>query len=437
MPKLRSHTVELLFARHRNCILLLPKPGTARAPSARMKSNLSSPKVIVALAAVMALSACSQTKQLEEMHDSTASMDATTKTMNSNLEDTNTKMGGMDEKIGGMATQMGGMNERMESMDGKMGSMDGKMTGMNAGMQELKDLTSGLCHGSSQALPLQARQMTLNQMDRATSGNDKVAWAVTYVMGFDFQAWPLCNSSEGERDLMMDDAIQEFFHVMHRYDSGRKMPNPFVVSAAEGADAQDLAFNLMSVALSYANRQQLEHKRKNPTAPVYTFLSIMKESLTAGAQVDAGKRAASTLKPYQSNLLANKEMAVRLLQARQSASLAIVLGFAKDAKSAGVGNLVSLINNRYLSGLTGAAKWNFEIDRWNSSQLQMYGKFLEDALDARAFLRSIGVKPVLNTNLAALVDGMTPVVSSKATKAKTTPEFNAFLQKLKKVQTEI
>lgn len=319
---------------------------------------------MLGLAALGLLSdGCTQTKQLEEMHDSTAEMNHTTQKMND-----------------------------------RMGN--------------LRDVTSGLCRGSSQALPLQARQMTLNQMDRAVAPEDKINWAVTYVQGFDFQAWPLCESSPSEIDHMLDDAVLEFFQVIQRYDSGHRIPNPFVAAGASGADAQDLAFNMLSTALGFVNRQQLDNRDKNASAPVYSFLSIIKESLSAGVKLDKGELRLSDLKQYQIDVLANKGIAVKLLQARQSMSLAIVLSFAKKVTVSSVGNLVQMAKDRYLSRWVGGThKWRFRIDDWNQAQLKNYGKFVNDAVEARAILKEIGVKPELDPSLAALIGGMTASTS--------------------------
>lgn len=337
-------------------------------------------KTVIALSAVLAIAACSQTKQLEEMHDSTKQMNDTTRDMNKTTSD----------------------------LDAKMGT--------------LKEITKGLCRGSSQALPLQARQMTLNQMDRAVRGLDKINWAVTYVEGFDFQVWPLCQTSESEVDHMLDDAVLEFFQVIQRYETGR-LPNPFVEaantdasgSAIDDNDAKDLSFNTLAVALNFVNRNQLDHHDANPAAPVYSFLSVIEETLKEGVKVERGEKSLADLKPYQRDLLANRDVAVKLLQARQQAETAIVVGAASRVAVGSMKNTLNMALDRYIKLLKIEAKpWTFIADSWNEAMIDRNTKFLKDAVETRSFLKSIGVAPQMDANLVRLTKGMQPLMTKGA-----------------------
>ena len=161
--------------------------------------------------------ACQQTKQLKEMHDSTADMQKSTQ-------------------------QMGSDMSHLKSMTGS-----------------LKEYTLGLCRGSRQSFGESARDELLKKiLDVAVDPADKISEAGRYMMAFEFQARLVCGEAlPMELDNLYGDATNEFFKSLQRFNTGKPV-KPLIEKgsiAKEGENEKNLevSFNAMAAALSLLN----------------------------------------------------------------------------------------------------------------------------------------------------------------------------------------
>lgn len=399
---------------------------------------------IAMLLALLMLAGCGMTKDMSEMHDTTKHMDDTT----TDMDNTTKKMSDTTSNMSTTTNHMSGTTDHMASTtDGMAATTNGMAATTNTLLtktNQLLQITHGLCNGSSQALPLQAREKTLDKLDQARTPKEKMSWAVTYAEGFDFQVWPLCQSTQEQVDNMLDDAVQELFQVLDRYNSGRDIPailTPEWLRALQSdgdLDVKDLDFDVFAAALTYTNRHQRDYKVLNPSAPFYSFYSIIRDALLLEQKVKKGEVSIKSLKDYQIDIQQNHDMAVRLLQARQLMSMAIVLNFANDQAVTDVTSVFGRIGDRVFGQLTGGTEyiWHFNIDKWNEAQELRYTEFLQNAIDTRALLKQLGIKPAVNPNLRALVGGMTPVSKAKLGGAALA-ERKSFEATLKRLQQSL
>jgi hypothetical protein len=247
-------------------------------------------------------------------------------------------------------------------------------------------------------------------MDRAVRAPDKLNWAVTYVEGFDFQAWPLCKPTHDEVQSLLHDGAQEFFQVIQRFDSGRKNLNVFADKADSVKNGQDLSFNTISAVIGFVNHQQVDNKRKNPKAPIYTMFSLIRDSLLINQKLDKGEIGLDDLKEYQYDIILNKELAIKVLQASQSTSISAVVNFANGAAENDIQSLLGRVTDRLFTNFTHQTyAWKFDANKWNMVQLDRYSKLMRTAVEVRQLLRELGVAPELNANLRSLAKGMTPI----------------------------
>ena len=358
----------------------------------------------------LTLAACSQARQLTEMHDSTAAVSDTTKQMNDSVHETNKDMG---KVVGSLEAT----NTGMQSVDSKLTLMNTSLDGMKSQLQNLSSTTSGLCQGSRQALALQSRDQLLDDVESlAADSSAKIALAGKYFKAFEFQAWGICGTaSPEEREILMGQGAQEFFFTIQRFVNEGDTVHPRAQTSLDSghiinnAANKDASFNAVSVTMHLLNHlQELKLKELAGQAQPVSMYSMIKDSLALESKVNAGSVASANLKDYQRIVLQNRPTAIRLLQARQNMMLAIYLKKVKELVvgfGAGVPDSIAII----------AAKlntpWKFSIDKLSVVELQELTTFLNASMETRQFLKSNGLPLGSDEDLQALAKTMN-VVSS-------------------------
>ena len=314
--------------------------------------------MVSGLAAVMALSACSEVKKVSEMHDATVKMSDTTEKM----KDTT-----------------GEMNTTTTEMNKKMGSLQQRT-------DELKVVTDELYDTLRQGDSLKLRRDGYEAVLKGATAFKKFSEAGKYFMSFEFQLWNnLGQDVEVEkRDTLAQQAAQEFFTEIEdlaaRDNSINVManPKPNDINSEENRAA---SFNALAMVLHYTNRKEVRSEKLNKVEPISMY-SIMEEALLAPRDKEQ--------KSYIREIQAHEDKAVQLLQARYNMfPLVFIDSITKIANK----SLLGKAKDAYLG-------WDFEIDTLSATQLEyLRNEVLVHSVSAKKLLLKIGKKPVLDKKI--------------------------------------
>lgn len=272
--------------------------------------------------------------------------------------------------------------------------------GMKANTEELYD-------ASRQGTALQLRREAMRQLPLASSSGSKVAEAGKYMMSFEYQLWNGAGQDAlpGKRDELMKDAVTELFRDLMEFDSGTELSDPTAQFDGEphSHNNKDAVFNALAVALQQVNRKQEEMHRARPDVPLVSMLTLIQTALAEEKDINEGRIAADKISPVSSVVLANKALAVRLLQARQQFIPFVFLAetsplgkvkFAKNAglfsKAKGAWALASVTGGLAKALVTG---WTLDLDRLNLPQTLEFLHYFKAADATREFLVKTGLEP--------------------------------------------
>lgn len=374
----------------------------------------------------LALTACQQTNQLKEMHDTTAEMNQTTKKMeesvrqtNDHLEDTSVDIKATNQNLEKMLTLTETLAQKMDTLPELSRKTD-----------ELSRITSGLCQGSRQALAEQSRNPLLDGLTyTAVTPADKIEHAAKYFKAFEYQAWGICGTQDlTEREVLMGSGSHEFFFAVQRYMTDKALPEIITDvkmtvdgKAQQGDTNKDANFNSLALTLHMTNHlQELmlaknkkeveESKGKTRAIAPVTMLSMIVDSLALNGAVNAGQIEVADLKEHQKIVLENRTAAIRLLQARHNMMAAVFLSKFEDQIT--LGTKVQVALEKIKKGLGGKAE--VSVDRFSVVQLEELMTFLRASLQTRAALAKIGIQPVVDGKLKLVFTVLSPVSQTKS-----------------------
>ncbi len=350
----------------------------------RFKNFAITTSILLALS----LSACDMKKQMSEMHDSTVEMNDTTKKMNSTTE--------------GMHTTMQGMEKTTEGMDGKMKGMNETMGGMNAIMQDMSEQTNELYDAAKLGDSSMQRRAALEALGKATASGRKITEAVKYFISFEYQLYSGIgqDKSEEKRKHLMYEATLEFFKDVTEFLTKEDVPQPLTQAEKGGDENKEASFNALAVSLHKLNRKQEEYLQKNKLKEEDS-LSMYKAIVSALAKkkaIDEGQLKLSELADYEREVLNNEEVAVKLIQARNNFTAAILLGGVSDIQK---GNII--LGQNAKAGAMFLAKWDVNLAKINKVQSETAVKYIAAILGTHKFLKEIGIEPVYNSTLVKIL----------------------------------
>ncbi len=350
----------------------------------------------------LSLSACDMKKQLTEMHDSTGEMNETTKKMNSTTEGMHSTMQGMEKTTEGMDGKMKGMNETMGGMDKKMGDMNETMGGMNTIMQDMSEQTNELYDAAKLGDSSMQRRAALEALARATASGRKITEATKYFISFEYQLYSGIgqDKSEEKRKHLLYEATLEFFKDVTEFLTKEDVPQPLTQAEKGGDDNKEASFNALAVSLHKMNRKQEEYLKKNKLKEEDS-LSMYKIILSALAKkkaINGGQSKLDEIDDYEREVLNNEEVAVKLIQARNNFTAAILLGGISDIQKGTV-----VLGQNAKAGAMYIGKWDVNLEKINKVQSETAGKYIASILGAHKFLKEIGIEPVYNPTLLKIL----------------------------------
>lgn len=403
--------------------------------------------VISSLAILLLFSACSEKKQLTEMHDATVDMngkmDQLHKTTSDGMRDTINKM----EQLHQTTTE--GMQETVKGMKQSVALTASVLDTSN----ELGDLSK---HGAS----VEGRNNRLKNILEDATLENKVTHAAIYFKSFEYQFWQGSgqDASLKKRQHLIDEAAAEFFRAIAEFNNGSPLVNPFAtpgVPLISDYGNREAIFNAFALTLHELDRKQEEMLRKYPEIKPVSMLSIIKDALTAEKDINSGKIPVEEISEATHMVLTNKDVALKLLQARLNFALSVficsvsklktaqnmTLDQATEAigakslfpKTALVYDTVSKLWNSstasssaapktfgQVSTAVGASfvpkaielqnmknnKWTVDMDKFNLSQLIMFQRYLGLVKKTQILLVEIGEKVQINEEVGLVLANM-------------------------------
>lgn len=365
-----------------------------------------SKNVVLVLLCLVAV-ACAEQKKLNEMHDSTLEMNDTTKELLGVSQE-------MKQTTGKLFEVSSDMRETTQEVVKVSKEMNTKMDEMKVRTVEVARTTDELYDSSRQGVSLQLRREALDALLRAQSGGKKAEEAAAYFMSFEFQLWTAWGPDQTveKRDELAHNAVAEFLKALHEFSVKGEVA-PFAESSGDQGDLhsednKQASFNALAAAVHRLNRKQEEMLQRNPQYQAISMHSLLVDSLKLEKDVNEGRVALETLKAYQREVLVNKEIVLRLLQARHNYIPVIFL--SKVLPQEGVRARWKAGLNYYLNW---GASWKLDLDQLNLTQLKEYARYLQASLATRQSLRDLGVEPAVDGTLAAFMKGAKPTTEGK------------------------
>lgn len=374
----------------------------------------------VLLASSASLLACTQLKQMTEMHDATVEMRDSTREMNGRMKD---------------------MGNDTKSMGGTTNNMDSRMSTMGVTTEDLRDL-------SKQGVTLQIREQTLDKVFNAQSQVEKLSKAAKYFMSFEYQ---LFNGKEPHFEELRQEqaasAAREFMREIQRFVHA-DTANVVAIASPEAIEKlkakpdyaplipqveRDSNINAFAVAMHVLNPRQEEMLRDGKAKKLSMYIMIQ-DAFQANAEIEAGKKRPEDFPAYVAEIRSFLDIAAVLLRARANA-----LGAMSLARVSTV--LTSADPMLRLQEMTEG--WTFETDKANSKVIRDAALYLDASVKTLDFMKSVSVdadevgssKPLFAK--AKQTDEMQKALKTATqvtSRAKLTERDAAFVEFLEKVE---
>lgn len=383
---------------------------------------------------VLFIGACDVRNELKEMHQNTKKMEAhtakmvditekmeqTTSKVNQSVEATNKEMVDTKGNITKMVDKMDHLSATTDELKTKITEVkevaDEKMSGLQAGFDQTYD---GLRQGDSSV----ARRDAMRELINVKSHEKKLAEAGLYFAAFEFQLFNGIglDKADSRREKLVLGAVEQFFKDIYEVYNYESEVNPFADPDLGDAANREASFNAMAAALHKDNPKQEEAlfqlKESRGDLEVVHFLKIIKEALSLKKDLAEGKLKLAEMSPIHKQVLANEDVAIKLLQARWSFLLVSALDKNVHFKKGGG------VYKYLVSGWKLMTKWNLDFSKLNKVELSEQHLYLKKSFEIREFLHQLGVTTKNYFLTKFFIDRMNP------TKMETLDEESQVLAK--------
>lgn len=303
---------------------------------------------------------CSEQEKLNDMHDSTVNMEKTTRDMSANTVK---------------------MKDQTESLE--------KLT------RNVKVITDELYDALRQGNSLQLRREAYESLLKAPTFFKKLSEAAKYFMSFELQLWNELgqDATPEKREILKQQAAQEFFLEVEELALRDGSVNPTHTADPGNIDSEknrSAAFNALAVTMHQINRKQLRTLKALPVEKTVSMYSIMEGALLLPKDQAQTSGAAR-------EVLVHEARAIQLLQARYNVFQMIFVEAVGDLSS-----------KNFLQQMKMALDgWEFDGAKLSPTAAEyLISDVLNHALSAKNLLVKLGHKPVLDSTLAKLLNGM-------------------------------
>lgn len=405
-------------------------------------------QTVCGIALVVSAMGCGEVDRLHGMQDQMKTMDKTTKHMDQTTSDLN----------GGT---MKHLQDSTDHLDAKMTSLEAKIEDMDQKTTGLSDVMGNVADTGRQGGSADLRMKLLDRMEAKQEIGTKVAMAAIYYASFEEQLWSGVgeDDSDEKHQSLMYQAVHEFFGDIREYLPKDLAPNPVAQVGPHDEIRSDINkqanLNALSAAMGWNNRKQAEAVKKHRLNSTASMFDMIADSLRAGKDLAAGRIEKSSLPPYQEEVLANKPIAIRLIENRLNFLPMFVMAelMPYSALSSTVGSSILPQRQASLEGawaklMSGHAmasakeavdaietfgkatakeglmvyanqpsQWQVMIDKMDEPAISRLSGYLQEYQDTKALAQAVGLPTELDPRVKAFVKGLSYVTQGHGTAA--------------------
>jgi hypothetical protein len=328
-----------------------------------------SPKLPVLLSLAL-LTACSATKDMDNMSKTTQDMSAKTSAMAdttshlastndsvlSSIKDTNTTAKDTDASVKASTTAV----------------QQSSISVAQSTVQTTKIATSEQFiygDGRQSSSLVDRKQLLLPALENALKMPNKTDNAAEYFSSFEYQLWKNNGADDSAKlDQLQAQAMQEFTDTLQDY-----LPTDFP-KIPDLKSKDKTTENLFALAVT---AQQINPNAVQNTVPM---IQLIEQGLLLNTQLNAGKIAENSLKDYQRIVLRNYQLLVYFVQVRENYLAAMALAQVSNVAEASDIELAKEL-------ITG---WKPAIDGLNLEQIVTYGSWMAAATAEGNYLTTLG-----------------------------------------------
>lgn len=324
---------------------------------------------------VATLAGCTVTKNLDQMHDATVKMSDTTDKMKDDTDQMKT------------STQ-----------------------NLQTDTEHLQKETDELYNALRQGNALQLRRDGFDAVLKGPTMFKKLSDAGTYFMAYEVELWTNTGEDAGEdqRNILAQQATQEFYMQMEGLAPRDNSVDPTAQPDPKDFDSQKnrtASFNAFAAAAHQVNRKQADVLAANGGYQAISMLSLTEEALSAEKSLNKGTANLGTRELYIHEVLVHKDKAIQLMQTRYNFLPMMFIDGVTQISDKGLFGKLEILEGG----------WTCDMTKMNIEQVKFFeNEVLGQAIEARNFLKSIGVKPVMNSTVIKLLNNMKLVAGSKS-----------------------
>jgi hypothetical protein len=294
------------------------------------------------------------------------------------------------------------------SVRSQLDDMHGATLQMNKNTDEMNDRTKRLADSTDRLLnsmgemyaslkqgdSLASRRAAWKAMVEEKDINRKFSEAGKYFLAFEYQLWSGIGQDTPEmREAVAASAAREFMRDVKQFiDPGQTEPNPFgrgklVVTE----DNRALCLNALAAAMSLLNYKQEVMLKKDKNLKAISMYSMIQDALRASAKMRVTGKV-GVQPAYVVEVLESEEVARLLLQARYNGLGVVALAMVSDLR---LGLMKAVAMSR--------KSWDLKLDPYNIIQTKAVTRYLKGAIKTHEFMMSVGLTPVMDENLKAML----------------------------------
>jgi len=287
------------------------------------------------------------------------------------------------------------MSQTTDKMNAKEDSLDNRTATLQ---KETDELYNALRQGNS----LQLRREGYDDVLKAPTMFAKLSNAGTYFMAYEMELWTNTGEDAGEdkRDILIQQGAQEYYMQMEGLAPRDNSVDPTVQPDPEHIDSaknRQASFNAFAAAMHQVNRKQADVLAANGGFAPISMLSITEEALLAKKSLASGTANLGTKELYIHEVLVHEDKAIQMLQTRYNfLPMMFIDGVTQigDKSIFGKGKMLMM-------------GWDCDLDKMNIEQIKFFEtEVLSQALEARNFMKKIGVQPKMNSMVTKLLNKM-------------------------------
>jgi hypothetical protein len=319
------------------------------------------------------------------------------------------------------------VEKRLDNFQKTTSNLDSTASVMSKKAEDIKQIASAIFPQIRSGDTIRVRNEEWDILTNEDKGlGEKMVAGGIFFQALEYQFWTAYNADTAHvLELMYRDAADEFQGRM--YDLYRKVDRKDMSPLMEGKRySSDMAFYALAFTMDRSHHFQEELSRKYPNLKFVTFQDIIRNALTK-------EKNGQKVERHEAILLSgiNKEIIQTLYHARTDILTAMALRDLVDPRNMTIGNYSKAAVFMITGGRFGAIEVPETYDHSNEYTKNNIINYLNEAIRARDFLASIGIKHKMEKKLKSALSAIDfNEASNDSSEDKTREEIRRLIQKL-------